>query len=71
MNQTSIIQIMFISVDHSEVDAGDCDAVELSKASLSCLAIWPQSHPFAVSNGLMAHALNNTVDGWPSWLVID
>ena len=69
--QTATFTIGAASVDHSEVNAGDCDAVELSKASLSCLAVWPQSHPFAVSNGLMAHALNNTVDGWPSWLVKD
>jgi hypothetical protein len=49
--------------------AGDCDAVEEDKASLSCLAVWPQSHPFAMDEDLLAHALEQTVDGWPRWLV--
>ena len=58
-------------MDHSPVVAGDCDAVEENKASLSCLAVWPQSHPFALDEDLLAHALEETVEGWPRWLVKD
>jgi len=56
------------SVDHSEVLYGDCDAVEKNKASLSCLAVWPQSHPFAMDENLLASVLINSADGWPNWL---
>jgi hypothetical protein len=56
------------SVDHSEVLYGDCDAVEEDKASLSCLAVWPQSHPFAMDEDLLASVLMNSADGWPHWL---
>ena len=57
------------SVDHAPVPAGD--AVEEGKASLSSLAVWPQSHPFALDEDLLAHGLENTVDGWPRWLIND
>ena len=66
---TATFTIGAASVDHSPVLAGDCDAVEEDKASLSCLAVWPQSHPFAMDEDLLAHALEQTVDGWPRWLV--
>ena len=56
------------SVDHSEVLYGDCDAVEKNKASLSCLAVWPQSHPFAMDENLLASVLINSAEGWPNWL---
>ena len=45
---TATFTIGAASVDHSPVVAGDCDAVEENKASLSCLAVWPQSHPFCL-----------------------
>ena len=66
---TATFTIGAASVDHSPVVAGDCDAVEEDKASLSCLAVWPQSHPFALDEDLLAHALEETVEGWPRWLV--
>ena len=66
---TATFTIGAASVDHSPVLAGDCDAVEEHKASLSCLAVWPQSHPFALDEGLLAHGLQATVDGWPRWLL--
>lgn len=66
---TATFTIGAASVDHSPVLAGDCDAVEEDKASLSCLAVWPQSHPFALDEDLLAHGLEETVDGWPRWLV--
>ena len=55
-------------VDHSPVLKGDCDAVEANKASLSCLSVWPQSHPFAIDEDLMAVSLSETTNGWPAWL---
>ena len=66
---TATFTIGAASVDHSPVAAGDCDAVEEDKASLSCLAVWPQSHPFALDEDLLAHGLESTVDGWPRWLI--
>jgi 5'/3'-nucleotidase SurE len=69
VDATATFTIGAASVDHSVVAAGDCDAVEEDKASLSCLAVWPQSHPFAMDEDLLAHALQETIDGWPRWLV--
>ena len=69
VDATATFTIGAASVDHSVVAAGDCDAVEDDKASLSCLAVWPQSHPFAMDEDLLAHALEETIDGWPRWLV--
>ena len=69
VDATATFTIGAASVDHSVVAAGDCDAVEDDKASLSCLAVWPQSHPFAMDEDLLAHALQETIDGWPRWLV--
>ena len=66
---TATFTIGAASVDHAEVPAGDCDAVEEHMASLSCLAVWPQSHPFALDEDLLAHGLEQTVDGWPTWLI--
>ena len=66
---TATFTIGAASVDHAAVPSGDCDAVEEGKASLSCLAVWPQSHPFALDEDLLAHSLERTVDGWPRWLV--
>ena len=65
---TATFTIGAASVDHSPVVQGDCDAVEEGLASLSCLAVWPQSHPFAIDEDLLAHGLVETDDGWPRWL---
>lgn len=67
-DETATFTIGAASVDHSPVERGDCDAVNDGKASLSCLAVWPQSHPFALDEDLLAHGLEETVDGWPRWL---
>ena len=67
-DETATFTIGAASVDHSAVEHGDCDAVEEGKASLSCLAVWPQSHPFALDEDLLAHSLKQTNDGWPLWL---
>lgn len=68
-DETATFTIGAASVDHSKVEFGDCDAVEQGKASLSCLAVWPQSHPFALDEDLLAHVLESTMNGWPRWLV--
>jgi len=67
-DETATFTIGAASVDHSPVLLGDCDAVEDRKSSLSLLAVWPQSHPFALDEDLLAHGLEATVDGWPRWL---
>jgi len=66
--ETATFTIGAASVDHSPVLLGDCDAVEEGKASLSPLSVWPQSHPFALDEDLLAHGLETAVDGWPTWL---
>lgn len=66
--ETATFTIGAASVDHSPVLLGDCDAVEEGFASLSPLAVWPQSHPFALDEDLLAHGLEHSVDGWPAWL---
>jgi 5'-nucleotidase len=68
-SETATFTIGAASVDHSPVLLGDCDAVEEGKASLSPLSVWPQSHPFALDEDLLAHGLEHTVDGWPAWLI--
>ena len=70
-NATATFTIGAASVDHSEISFGDCDAVEEGLASLSCLAVWPQSHPFAIDEDLLAHGLTATKNGWPKWLSQD
>jgi len=67
-DETATFTIGAASVDHSPVQQGDCDAVAVGKASLSCLAVWPQSHPFALDEDLLAYSLKKTIDGWPTWI---
>ena len=65
---TATFTIGAASVDHTPITLGDCDAVEVDKASISCLSVWPQSHPFALDEDLLAHGLEQTTNGWPNWL---
>jgi len=57
------------SVDYTPVDYGDCDAVEALCASVSCLPVWPETHPFCLDRHLLASAVEDTIDGWPAWMV--
>lgn len=68
---TATFTIGAASVDHSPVEHGDCDAVEFGQASLSCLAVWPQSHPFALDDDLLNLGIELQRDGWPRWLKQD
>ena len=66
--EVATFRIGAASIDHSTVDAGDCDAVDDGAASLSSLPTWPATHPFALEEALLAQALKSGEDGWPSWM---
>ena len=56
------------SIDHSEVAQSDCDVVAEGKASVSCLPVWPQTHPLALDDKLLTWALKSCEGGYPAWL---
>lgn len=56
-------------VHHLPSDRGDCDADQAGHASVSCLPTWPQTHPLALDEGLLAWILDHPgPDGLPSIL---
>lgn len=67
-DNSSTFTIGAASIDHTPVENGDCDVVNQSFASLSCLASWPQGHPLHLNPQLLAWILKNTEDGLPIWL---
>lgn len=56
------------SIDHSVVAQSDCDIVEEGKASVSCLPVWPQTHPLALDDRLLTWTLESCEGGYPAWL---
>ena len=56
------------SIDHSPVGQSDCDVVSEGDASVSCLPVWPQTHPLALDERLLAWALESCEGGYPAWL---
>ena len=56
-HSTATFTIGAASIDHTQIDKSDCDAVELQKASISCLPTWPQTHPLAVDGQISVGAL--------------
>jgi len=48
---------------------GDVEAVFGGRASVLTLPVWPHSHPFSLSDRLLAHALLEGPGGLPAWLV--
>ena len=56
------------SIDHSTVAQSDCDVVEEGKASVSCLPVWPQTHPLALDDRLLTWTLESCEGGYPAWL---
>ncbi len=50
------------------VHRGDVDANAEGYANVSCLPSWPQTHPLAVDDLLLAWALNQRVEGLPIFL---
>lgn len=67
--ETAAFSIGAASIDHGQVKQGDCDAVLANKASISCLPVWPQSHPLALDDALLTYALKSGESGYPSWLL--
>ena len=55
-------------IDTESVPKGDCDSVGNDFASISSLANWPQTHPLALDDELLSHALEQGTDGFPLWL---
>ncbi|MGB1487801.1 MAG: 5'/3'-nucleotidase SurE [Candidatus Poseidoniaceae archaeon] len=54
-------------IDTDSVENGDCDSVASGFASISSLPTWPQTHPLALDDELLAHALRADETGHPSW----
>ena len=54
-------------IDNHLVEKGDVDCVETGVASISSLPTWPQTHPLALDDALLAHALNHDETGHPTW----
>jgi len=54
-------------IDTESVPKGDCDSVANDFASISSLANWPQTHPLALDDELLSHALKQGTDGFPLW----
>lgn len=54
-------------IDNHVVEKGDVDCVETGVASISSLPTWPQTHPLALDDALLAHALNHDETGHPTW----
>ena len=54
-------------IDNHVVEKGDVDCVETGVASISSLPTWPQTHPLALDDALLAHALNHDENGHPTW----
>ena len=54
-------------IDTETVEHGDCDSVASGIASISSLPTWPQTHPLALDDALLAHALRSDETGHPMW----
>jgi 5'-nucleotidase len=54
-------------IDTETVEKGDCDSVATGHASISSLPTWPQTHPLALDDELLAHALRADETGHPTW----
>jgi len=54
-------------IDNHVVEKGDVDCVETGVASISSLPTWPQTHPLALDDALLVHALNHDETGHPTW----
>jgi hypothetical protein len=48
--------------------AADCEAVLAGRCSVAALQAWPATHPFALNDQLMVHALAEGELGLPAWL---
>ena len=62
------IQLGAASIEDEPIKNGDSHHVRLGFASISTLGTWPQGHPLAISDELLATAYSG--EGFPSWLFI-
>ena len=53
-------------IDTEDVESGDCDSVAAGYASISSLPTWPQTHPLALDDELLAHSLQLDETGHPT-----
>jgi len=67
-DETALFTIGGATIDHSPVNKRDCDAVDSGHASVSCLPVWPQTHPLALDDGLLKWVLESSEGGYPAWL---
>ncbi|MDE0857872.1 MAG: hypothetical protein OSA38_04815 [Candidatus Poseidoniaceae archaeon] len=68
-DETALFTIGGATIDHSPVVMSDCDAVDAGHASVSCLPVWPQTHPLALDDGLLKWVLEASEGGYPAWLL--
>jgi len=66
--QTATFTIGAASIDHTPVENSDCDVVMERKSSISCLPNWPQTHPLALDDELLAWNLKNSDGKFPVWM---
>jgi 5'-nucleotidase len=66
--QTATFTIGAASIDHTPIEKSDCDAVMDNKSSISCLPTWPQTHPLALDDKLLAWNLESSDASYPVWL---
>ena len=55
-------------IEKTDVERGDCDAVELSFASISSLGTWPQNHPLSLSEHTLTYAYEVHHE-FPDWIM--
>lgn len=67
-DETATFMIAGARIDHGSVAQGDWDAIIANKASISCMPTWPQTHPLALDDKLLAWTLDSCDGGTPSWL---
>jgi hypothetical protein len=67
-DETALFTIGGATIDHTPVHQSDCDAVDAGHASVSCLPVWPQTHPLALDDGLLKWVLETSEGGYPAWL---
>ena len=67
-DETALFTIGGATIDHTPVQQSDCDAVDAGQASVSCLPVWPQTHPLALDDGLLKWVLEASEGGYPAWL---
>jgi 5'/3'-nucleotidase SurE len=68
-DETATFTIAGAKIDHGSILQGDCDAIDANKASISCMPTWPQTHPLALDDRLLAWTLDSCDGGTPNWLV--